>query len=547
MLAGVLARALAGPSAKSFDALLALRISFSIEWSDHEVTFDQMPPLQLAAPAVDTQGNDETASIGPDARSGATLWRASSATKSSVRLHWLLFVPVSWLALGLAPGTARADTVATTSAPMPAPTLPPALPADGRPAGPAGQAGQSGQMAASTSVSPSGAAAADKKADSPRRYELAGFPIIGGNSDIGFQFGAAATLTRFYDDAFPYLWNIDLLLSASLKDDDTGLRLVQQSHVLRLDAPDLLDNHLRLDTRASYQRTIDAGYYGIGNAAAVTPGSKPEHYEYLQNEARIRAIARVHTKTPLDIAFGASIRYEAPQAYPGSQLASDLGTPNDVTAIGGSSTLLGGIAAGVMYDTRDSEFVTRKGIFYQVGIGATAGTEDRIAYGNTSIVLAHYAPLGPYFVFASRFIASWQFGRVPFYDLAQGGTFEPQYLLGGDSGVRGVPQGRYAGLVKAIANIEIRGTPFPRFNLLGQSLRIGTTTFLDTGRVWSDYNVISQTDGTTINLKYGIGGGVFLQWGQAAIFRVEVAYSPDAVSENPNLPLGIYVSDGLMF
>jgi hypothetical protein len=387
--------------------------------------------------------------------------------------------------------------------------------------------------------------------ESPRRFELAGFPIIGGNSDIGFQFGAAATFTRFYDAAFPYLWNIDLLLSASLKDDDNGLRLVQQSHVLRLDAPDLLSGKLRLDTRGSFQRTIDAGYYGIGNAAAANPSLVGLRYQYLQEEARVRAIARVHTRTPLDVAFGADVRYESPDVYAGSQLADDLAPSTagggQPVALGRSETLLAGIAAGLMFDTRDSEFVTRRGIFYQVGVGATAGSEDRIAYGNASAVLAHYAPLGPAFVLASRFIASLQFGRVPFYDLAQGGTFEPQYLLGGDSGVRGVPQGRYAGHVKMIANVEIRGTPFPRFSLLGQSLRIGTTTFFDAGRVWSDYNVISPADGTSLGLKYGVGGGVFLQWGQAAIFRIEAAYSPDAVSENPNLPLGIYVSDGLMF
>ena len=54
-------------------------------------------------------------------------------------------------------------------------------------------------------------------------------------------------------------------------------------------------------------------------------------------------------------------------------------------------------------------------------------------------------------------------------------------------------------------------------------------------------------DGDTLNLKYGVGGGVFLQWGEAAIFRIEAAFSPDAESENQNLPVGIYVSDGLMF
>jgi hypothetical protein len=386
-----------------------------------------------------------------------------------------------------------------------------------------------------------------------RRYELAGFPIVGGNSDIGVQFGAAATWTRFYDADRPYLWNIDLLLSASLK-DDSGFRLVQQSHVLRLDAPALFDGKGRLDARGSYQRTINAGYYGIGNVtAALAPPAEPNigrTYEYLQEEGRIRTIVRVHTDSLVDLAFGTNLRYEAPGVYAGSQLASDLSpreSNGDPVVPGGSSTLLAGIAAGVMIDTRDSEFITRSGVFYQAGIAATVGSSDEVSYGEASAVLAHYAPLGGPFIFANRFVASFQIGRVPFYDLAQGGVFEPQYLLGGENGVRGVPMGRYAGRVKMVSNTEIRATPFPRFNVLGQRLRVGTNVFFDAGRVWSDYHVVSAADGHTLGLKYGIGAGVFLQWGEAAIFRIEAAYSPDAESENPGFPLGIYVSDGLMF
>jgi hypothetical protein len=40
---------------------------------------------------------------------------------------------------------------------------------------------------------------------------------------------------------------------------------------------------------------------------------------------------------------------------------------------------------------------------------------------------------------------------------------------------------------------------------------------------------------------------MYLVWGQAAVFRVDVAYSPDAVAINPKLPVGIYVADGVMF
>jgi outer membrane protein assembly factor BamA len=341
-----------------------------------------------------------------------------------------------------------------------------------------------------------------------------------------------------------------------VKDDQNGFNLVQQSHVLRLDAPDLWSGRLRMDTRASYQRTINFGYFGIGNAVRVdltpAPGqaSIGKRYEYLQEEGRLRSIARFHTRTPLDLVIGAILRYEAPGAYADSRLAADLAARNpdgSPVIVGGQSSLLAGLAAGIMIDRRDSEFVTRQGFFYQVGAGATVGSAEQVAYGNASAVLAHYAPLGESLVFASRFVASFQFGRVPFYDLAQGGTFEPQYLLGSETGVRGVPIGRYAGPIKMIANTEIRATPFPRFAVWGQRLRIGTTTFFDAGRVWSQYSLTSAADGNSLWLKYGIGGGVFLQWGEAAIFRVEVAYSPDAVSENAGLPLGIYVSDGLQF
>ncbi len=387
-----------------------------------------------------------------------------------------------------------------------------------------------------------------------RRYELAGFPILAGNSDIGLQFGGVATYTKFYDGAFPYFWNIDLLLSASVKDDTEGFRMIQQSHVLRLDMPGLFGGAMRLDTRGSFQRTINEGYYGIGNATSATllPGQSTvgQSFQYTQLEGRVRSIARVKTGTPFDLALGANLRVEAPNVYPGSKLDEDLSvtdTPGHAVLAGGQTTLLAGLAVGVMVDTRDSEFVTRRGIFYQIGVGATAGSAEGVGYGEASAVLAHYAPLGDTFIFANRIIGSTELGRVPFYDLQAGGVFEPQHLFGGETGVRGVPNGRYAGKIKVLANTELRATPFPRFVLLGQRLRIGTSVFFDAGRVWSDYSVLGPADGNTLGLKYGVGGGVFLQWGEAAIFRIEVAYSPDAVAENPDLPIGIYVADGLMF
>jgi hypothetical protein len=391
----------------------------------------------------------------------------------------------------------------------------------------------------------------------PGRFEWAGFPIIGGNSDIGVQFGVAATFTRFREGAFPYFWNLDVVLSTSVKGDAAGVGFIQQADVLRLDAPDLLGHRLRLDTRASFTRTINQGYYGVGNASAAGP--RPGAVEsdtirlnqYIQEEARVRSIGRIHTSWSLfDVALGGNLRYEWPTVYPGSKLATDAASRNpdgSPVVYGVQNGALASLAVGVIVDTRDSEFVTTHGIYYQVGAGGTVGSAEGIGYAQASAVLAHYAPIGGPFIFATRVVADWEFGNVPFYDLQEGGIFEPQLLIG-PGGVRGVPEGRYAGAAKVVTNIEIRST-LPRFHFLGQRFRFGTTTFFDAGRVWASYRGGADVihDGTTLGLRFGVGGGIFLQWGEAAIFRVEAAYSPDAVSENPGFPIGIYVSDGLMF
>jgi hypothetical protein len=386
----------------------------------------------------------------------------------------------------------------------------------------------------------------------PRRFEVAGFPIVGGNSDIGVQLGGAATFTRFHDDVQPYLWNIDVLLSVSFKGEDGHAALIQQNHLLRLDAPSLLDGRLRIDSKLIFQRTINEGYYGVGNATVATlPAGQadPAHrYQYVEEEGGSRTIARVHTGTPIDIALGALLRYSAPTAYAGSKLEQDTAvTPSGGRTVRGiEHALLGTVSAGLMYDTRDSEFVTSRGLFYQLGLAGTVGSAESVAYGEASAVLAHYTPISGPFIFAARAVASFKSGVVPFYDLAQGGVFEPQYLFGSDSGVRGVPNGRYSGLIKTLANLEVRST-LPRFVFLQQRIRFGTTTFVDAGRAWSDYTFDRAADGTGVGLKYGVGGGAFIQWGEAAIFRVEAAYSPDAAAENPGFPIGFYVADGLMF
>ncbi len=62
-----------------------------------------------------------------------------------------------------------------------------------------------------------------------RRFEPAGFPLLGGDSDIGFQFGGVATLSRFGDGIRPYAWNMDVGRLREHQGRPTGVEFVQES------------------------------------------------------------------------------------------------------------------------------------------------------------------------------------------------------------------------------------------------------------------------------------------------------------------------------
>jgi len=391
--------------------------------------------------------------------------------------------------------------------------------------------------------------------DTPR-YEPAGFPIVGGTSDIGIMGGAVFTLTRFDGGIRPYKWNMDLVASASEKPGPNGVEINQQSYLWQWDVPGLFDGRVRLNPAVSYERTINQGYYGIGNATPLFPasaqgGNLSRYNEFIAQEARVRHFTRVKIARAFDLMIATTYRYVVPETYAGSRLVQDAaaqGGSGQPTLRGLQPLSLAQLGVGIVYDTRDNEFFPHRGMYHQVGVKVVQGlpVEGDVRYAEAGAILAGFVPVARRLVIATRLLVDAQAGNVPFYDLSRAGPFLSYDVIGGPQGVRGVPVGRYAGLVKAVANVEARSM-LVGFHTFGQSMHVGGDVFFDTGRAFADYSPNAASDGTGIGLKYGAGAGVFLQWGAAAIFRVDVAYSPDAVAENPNLPLAFYVQDGMMF
>jgi hypothetical protein len=383
--------------------------------------------------------------------------------------------------------------------------------------------------------------------DTPR-FEPAGLPIIAGDSDIGVEVGAVGTLTRFADGVRPYRWNADVLVAASFKDGPKGLEVAQQNYLMDLDYPDAWNGLLRLHPQAAFTRTVNQGYYGLGNATnavrpAVIAGTPGRYFQFVATELEAREITRIRIAPPFYAVATTIYRYDSPATYAGSKLAADEHEVHGTRPL--SLLSLGG---GGIYDTRDNEHFSRRGMLHQVGVKYVQGfpTDQHVHYIQTGGFFAGYLPIVGPVTWASRVVVDFQIGNVPFYDLARAGPFESFDMLGGSTGVRGVPVGRYNGPVKALTNQELRAM-LVSFTLFKQAFRIGGDLLFDTGRIWSDYTFKSPADGRRAGLKWGAGGGLYLQWGQAAVFRVEAAYSPDAASENPRFPIGLYVNDGISF
>ncbi|MGH7272585.1 MAG: hypothetical protein ACREJ3_19320, partial [Polyangiaceae bacterium] len=231
-----------------------------------------------------------------------------------------------------------------------------------------------------------------------RRFEPAGFPLIGGNSDIGFEFGGAATLSYFARGVRPYAWNMDLLASASLKGGPSGIELAQQSYLWQLDWPGLFGGGVRLGPEAAFSRTINEGYFGLGNASigAPAPSSTPNpdrYHEFIENVLLLRSSIRVELRGPFAALFNVEYRYVVPETYAGSLLASDqrAQAPSGGPVLYATGPMsLGGLAGGFVYDTRDSEIFTTTGMFHQVGFQLVQGAppSDGVRYGEAGAILA---------------------------------------------------------------------------------------------------------------------------------------------------------------
>lgn len=406
----------------------------------------------------------------------------------------------------------------------------------------------------------------DEEEENPNRFELAPFPALGGNTDIGFSFGVDGRLSRLEEGYSPYRYSIHLNASLSVKrHPDGGAELPKHDYALDVDFPGLLNGLLRVAARGGFGRIVNAGWYGLSGLSDPDPLSRLDLADLLDEEGisgrryqwvNMSAFGGVDLRwhfsddMPIELLTGFTFRYMMPQDYGISLLTEDLRQQFDDGA-----TVLEGfqwhplfqVRVGMLWDRRDHEIAPTRGTYSEVSWRGSLGfpEDGTLTYMGVTADFRLFVPLidRQRLVFASRVLFDMQFGDVPFYELPLVGAFSPNDFCGGEL-IRAAPSGRRAGVGKLVGAAELRSL-FAPFRLFGMNMVFGLLFFVTVGHLWTTLDPEPPFEGLARASTWGAGMGLLLRWGETIMVRIEAGYSPDAT--DAGMPVGIYFTLGYAF
>jgi outer membrane protein assembly factor BamA len=362
-------------------------------------------------------------------------------------------------------------------------------------------------------------------------YELGLLPVVAYDSSTGLGFGVISNLAHFKDGIRPYDWRLRLQAYTTVQEGPDGeSEYSVQHHYLKLDMPQLLTKRLRGIALARYRRRANAGYFGLGNdSKSITPAQSDTEASFRYHQYDIQ-----YGELSFDLRYKLNAKFDGfggikswladVSSYPNS-LLSQAGSQQDLLGLNRHG--VGRLSAGILYDSRDKETAPTLGMFHEISVRGAKNISIDGAYAGVNITgRAYYSLFKEYAVLAGRLMFDGLFGETPLYVLARHGGLEEGLALGDNRSVRGIPNGRYHGKIKTMANLELRSKLF-HYKLFGTRNSVGILGFVDAGRVWADWKSQADLDGAGLGLKYGVGGGLRLQFGRTFIVRTDTAWSTD--------------------
>jgi outer membrane protein assembly factor BamA len=291
---------------------------------------------------------------------------------------------------------------------------------------------------------------------------------------------------------------------------------------VRFRAPQLWKDW-RLSSLAGAVREVRFGFFGLGNETVKDDNLVTPEQPFLYRVRRARYGGKVEVtrrlRGPLQAAVVVNVERTRFTTLPGPSLfKTEFGPELKESDVSGRVALV--------YDTRDNEFNTHKGLLLEGGAEVGSGGDG---YHRLYTVLRGYLPIREGTVAAARLAASGIGGDPTLNARLYIPSWENQIpVLGGQYSHRSFDTGRFAGTGVLFGNFEVRHDLLA-FGDLGA---ISLIAFVDAGRVFEQESFKITTDG----VKVGGGGGFALRILRSSILVFNFAGGPDGF--NPSVGTG---------
>ena len=353
-----------------------------------------------------------------------------------------------------------------------------------------------------------------KKAKSPNSkkdivktgWNFGPLPVVGWDSDLGFQYGACVDIFNYGDGSNYPSYNYKMNVEASTYTGGSSLlRCYGDFKTL------IPDGKLFFDCTYFNAKKFD--FYGFNGYASpyfgpsfgVEEGEKSAFYWMRRNQFRF--VTSVQRRIVGNLNWAAGIGYYnivtsdvKMDKYKDQISLYDLyrgaGLIRDNEANGGNVLQF---KAGLIYDTRDHDSDPTRGLNIEATLVGAPDIIDRKGYSNLgfTFVGSHYVPVyKDRLTFAYRLgVQAKLAGEIPYYFINNLNTlfFRKVYTegLGGNASVRGINRNGVVGNGMAWLNTEFRWR-IVNFRFINQNFHIALNPFFDMGQVIQPYRLEEQ-------------------------------------------------------
>ena len=349
-------------------------------------------------------------------------------------------------------------------------------------------------------------------------------PVVGFDSDLGFQYGLCCDIFNYGDGSNYPQYNYKINVEASTYTKGSGiLRTYGDFKTL------IPDGKLFFDV--TYFNAPKFGFYGYNGLSQESnlpyqtfiPGTGPDpvtdlpdYYNFMSRK-QFRALASVRKTISGNLSAAAGLAY-----YHISTGSYNLNDDNGLTLYdlylmndliheneqkGGNVTQL---RAGLVYDSRNHDSDPTHGINFEASLVYSPDLIDGNGYSNLGMHLSYSQFISPFsserLTLAYRALVQTKlWGDIPYYftNNINSMFFRKLYTegLGGNASVRGLNRKGVLGDGFAMLNLELRWRIID-FKLINQNWQIATNPFFDAGKVIQPYRLDEQEKaGFTGNAK----------------------------------------------